>query len=162
MGISNKKHHSKLTKALDVLLKCNSAIASKSSFFNNFVIAVDGHAQTVFFIKERENGALEQSVIDLRVFNKCKMDQQVNNITNKPGLMDTIQKLDLLLINTSTGATQRLELFNDNDSLQLSGELAIAQEWQIFLQSLLDKEVVLEAPPVVITRGLDLSRIALF
>lgn len=159
MAGSEGKHKSFLSKGLKILLNINNATASKTSVHTNFALAVDNQQQKLYYF-EQSKTEHEEQVIDLKLYDTVRVDQEVKHLKNKEKHIDNIEAIYLVLSNSKTKTSQRVKLYHEDDSLQLSGEIAIAQEWKDYLQPIVAQHMVPIIEPVTSRKSLDFSRIA--
>ena len=104
-----------------------------------FAIGLDKAQQRVFFYQQTKEKSNQQS-IDLRSVQACKMVSTNRKVKNNGTDQNVIEKLELVFTPRKEGqAPIRLKCFNKQQSLQLYGELQLAQQWASIITQQLSK-----------------------
>ncbi|WP_194852303.1 hypothetical protein [Nonlabens antarcticus] len=160
MLTGSSKRKSQLIKGLETLASQKNGTLSKKEIFLNFALGLDENAQQIYFFRKTDASEVAKTV-DLHTVKSCSISKQSTMVKMEKGMNESIEKVSLLFEFKNNESPERFVLFNEEESLQLNGEIGIAQEWKTFVTSLLldeKKEApVLRARP---NKTLDLSKIA--
>lgn len=124
MANGAKKQKQLLSNSLQQLANANSCVLTKHNIYNSMAIGIDENKGLVFFYKKL-NDKEESKIIDLSQTHKCIVVKKTKRI-NKSEIIDSIS----LLFHQNDGNDLQFEFYNDDESLQLNGELAAAESWK--------------------------------
>jgi hypothetical protein len=159
MMTSSQKHKNQLKNGLKQLAATQNASLNISTVYLNFAIGIDETARQIYFFKKTDSSEICK-VIDLNQVSTCGISNQSKSIKIEKRTQEIIEKVALVFEFKDATAPEYFELFDDNESLQLNGELAIAQEWKTTVSTLLANETAVIPLPERRSKILDLSRIA--
>ena len=153
---SENKSKTSLRKGLNLFIEEHHATASKTTTHTNFMLAVDVKQNRLYFFKR--NGLSSQGkIIDLKNYDSCTIEKVMSSGSNDKN----IEKVSLLFHSRNSNKTDFLELYNEEHTLQLSGEINIAQDWCDYLFR--NQVMLAGASPMITTdKLLDFSRISMF
>jgi hypothetical protein len=119
----------KMIQALNHLALQNNAIITQSDYAGKFVIGLDEHTNNVFFLKVNPNGNVVQSV-DLADVKTCRVNTISRTVKENKSTQRITEKLELVFIPIQPdGKTCQMEIYNEEESLQLTGELQLVEKW---------------------------------
>ncbi|MDD2563221.1 MAG: hypothetical protein PHU27_03270 [Salinivirgaceae bacterium] len=129
MGRSRKKRKKETLQSLSKIANQHNCNISKHEIHPNFIIGMDESKKFVFFVKKTDDKVTEQ-YINLAEIQSCKVKTTGRTIEHNNGTQNLINKLELSFIALDKNKKETtLELFNADTTIQLSGELQIAEQW---------------------------------
>jgi len=129
MYYNRVKREKKIIQALQKSAQLNNCTISQHEFCGDFLIAMDESKGFVFFYKERKEASAIQSV-DLAEVQSCKVVKQSRGANNSAANPAVVERLSLDFVSGAKGNVEtRFELYNEEDYLQLRGELQLAEKW---------------------------------
>ena len=129
MYIKRKRREGQMLQILSGIAGRNGSHVAMHEVFGDFIIGMDESHSHVFFYKKNQGNPLEQS-INLSAIQQCKVVNSTVNIQGKNGKYQVTDRLALTFIPKDKSlAASRLEFFNAEDSMQLNGELQVAEKW---------------------------------
>ncbi len=159
MAINSRIKKTKIKKQLHNLLVENGLIANQLEYHPNFALAVDQNKKALVYTRLC-NEIQHSSIIDLSIYQSCSILKESQHSKNGTAYLEDIDKVALEFKSRNTPANERIVLFDSQESLQLTGELAIAAHWKPIIDLLLDNATVMEIPSIPNRKVLDFSRIA--
>lgn len=102
---------------------------SRYEFCGDFGIGMDELKNFVFFYRQTKDKSTEKTV-DLSMIQNCKLINAGRTLKSKNGNQTVIDRLDLLFIPVIRQKPEiLLELYNSDDSTELTGELQFGEKW---------------------------------
>lgn len=124
-----KKKGSKMLNHLKESAAQHGCSISQHEFCGNFILGTDEKKHFVFFFKQNNEETISK-LVDLSEIQSCQVIKKSRNVKNDRGSFTVIERIDLAFFpeNKSKSDT-RLELYEEEDNLQLSDELELAERW---------------------------------
>ena len=99
-------------------------------FCGNYLIGIDSNKKVVFFNKELKEQP-EENTIELSLYKKCYINTQYINLKTKDHSFKEIETLSLAFIPIVKNKPEvKLEFYNTDINMMLSGELASIKKWE--------------------------------
>jgi hypothetical protein len=133
---STKKKEKQLKNALKAGIAQNNGTLTECSINNNFALGLDSKSKQIYYYKKTPELEFLQK-IDLTTVKTCEITKDTKLIRNGKSNYEEIHKVALLFTSTKGKVAEQFELFNYDDSSQLSGELALAEAWKKKVNDLL-------------------------
>ena len=133
MSQGNRKTKKQKLAALEHIAHEQNCSISQHDVCGDFVIGFDDRKKHVFFYKEY-NDKKEETFVDLAHVKDCKIIKEDKRINNKSGAYSIIDKLNLSF-KTTNNKEIRMEFYNSDVNLQLSGELQMIEKWKELIKS---------------------------
>ncbi|PQJ32947.1 hypothetical protein BST92_13885 [Nonlabens arenilitoris] len=119
---------------------------------NQFAIGIDSNQGQICFLFKNDECELFKKV-KLNDISSCEVLKESKQITNGKSSYELIQRVKLIFYNSYHIAIDHFELYNDENSLQVDGEIALAYSWQQKIEHILTErkanntrtEVVIES-----------------
>lgn len=144
LGIFQQKRKKKLLDLISQLAAAQQCKLTKKDFCGELVIGIDAEKMHLFFVKRlglKNNQELTYS-LNLHPLCYCKVMKQISHKENLKGKQEVIEQLELVFFDgIATSPSARIEFFNKENSLQLSGEYALAEKWETELNTLLSQRI---------------------
>ncbi|GAF03926.1 hypothetical protein [Saccharicrinis fermentans] len=139
--VKESKKKKKVKEDLNGLAKDHGCTITYYDFWNHAKLGFDNKAGVLFFVRtihEQEHS----SVIKLSEISKCEMMRSVRSLSAGKNSPDVIDKIGLIFIaNDKKKSDVTLEFYNTQyDSLNLNGELQLAEKWLALSQEFLQKD----------------------
>jgi hypothetical protein len=134
---STKKKEKQLKKTLEARVAENNGALSECSINNNFAIGLDSKSKQIYYYKKTPEAEFFQN-IDLNTVKTCEITKETKGRRNGKSNYDEIQKVALMFTSKNGKLAEQFELFNYDDSSQLSGELVLADAWKKKVNDLLN------------------------
>ncbi len=128
MQIGTKKRNKQLLNKLEAMASQNKGKITDYDTHKTFAIGFDHLANHVYFYKNTPDAEITQD-IDLKKIRNCEIVRQTTRARNGKQTNEVLEKLLLAFKPYNGGATQHIELYDAEESFQLSGELDIATKW---------------------------------
>ena len=158
---STKSQSSKLIKGLRDLASQNNGTLSKTNTYGKFALSLDQATNTIYFF--RKTSETESSnIINLNDVVSCAISKQTRRVKTEKEFHDAVSVVALVFQMKNKQTIQQLELYDENESFQLNGELAIADEWKKLIDAQLAKQPLATIPNNTKKSVFDLSRAAAF
>lgn len=127
-----KKHEKEMVAELSELAEKNKAKISNFEVLKDIAIGIDEVQHKLFFIHKNEHLETKE-MVDLRILKHCQLEKETVLIKDAAGDRSILEKVNLFFKSSDHKIPSiRLELFNANfDSPTLSGELQLAEKWEI-------------------------------
>lgn len=124
-----KKKGSKMLNHLKESAAQYGCSISQHEFCGNFIVGIDDKKHFVFFFKQKNEETFSKFV-DLSDIQSCQVIKKSRNVKNDRGSFTVIERIDLAFspLNKSKSDT-RFELYEEEDNMQLSDELELAERW---------------------------------
>jgi hypothetical protein len=156
---SSQKHKNQLKNGLKHLAAAHNASLSRLTLYLSFAIGIEEITRQIYFFKKTGSSKVCKTV-DLNLGSTCSISNQSKSIRIEKRSQEIIEKVALVFEFKNNAPPERFELFDDTENLQLYVELAIAQEWENTVSTLLTNEIAAIVIPEHRSRILDLSKIA--
>lgn len=137
-----KKQTRTLFNGLNTLVRAKGGIMSQHIEQNNFALGIDGINKKLFFFKKMEDREVSK-IIDLTTGTSCEVVKKSRCIKDKKRSHEVIELIALSFSNAFIN--EEIELYNENDSLQVKGELAIAEEWKKIINNTISHKEIIAA-----------------
>jgi len=137
MHYNKTKKRNKTLQSLDQMAKQHNGTISAYEFCSDFVIGIDETNGYVFFLKQKNEGTVTQ-VVDLIEIQACRADKGSRSIKSKEDYQVLTKRVELCFIPLEKGKPEtRFELYDDEVSIMLSGELQLVDAWSKRINDLL-------------------------
>lgn len=131
-----KKKEKQFKNALKASISENNGTLTECSINNNFALGLDSNSMQIYYYKKTPELEFLQK-IDLTTIKTCEITKDTKRIRNGKSNYEEIHKIALLFTSKRGKVAEQFELFNYDDSSQLSGELALADTWKKKVNDLL-------------------------
>jgi len=126
MGSNKKKRKAQLLKSLSEIAAGHDCKITRHEFFDQFIIGLDDAGSYAFFLKKSKDDEVSEYV-DLSVVQKCKV---VNSSRVAGGNVIITDKVELSFLSVDKkNPDKKFELYTSEESMQLTGELQLAEKW---------------------------------
>ncbi len=134
------RREKKILKELTGLATRNHCRITRHEFGRGFVIGVDEESQYTFFIKKHKEEMKEQYV-DLKEVKACRLIEQYHTLKQAGNTINTIERLALGFTKTDPNQHEVVfEFYNEEEKMQLSGELQLLEKWNKIVNGILKKK----------------------
>ncbi len=125
-----RKRTKKLLNTLDELANKEQSKIGLHEVCGDMAIGFNEEQDKIFFIKNINENPVE-SVVDLKKVQQCKFVNTPKAIHGDHGNFNVIDKLLIRFSNkTKESADASFLIYDSEESLQLSGELQLAEKWE--------------------------------
>ncbi|MDD3875795.1 MAG: hypothetical protein PHT69_04185 [Bacteroidales bacterium] len=122
----NKK---RILKSLKNIARQHNCQIGQHELFGNFIIGLDENKNAVLFYKMTKNNTVEQH-IELEKIQSCKVINTNKTNKSKTGHSQVFEKYELSFIPIDKSKAEiTLEFYDEEESLQPSGEVQIMEKW---------------------------------
>ncbi|MFT5437548.1 MAG: hypothetical protein ACI840_002202 [Ulvibacter sp.] len=146
---STKKKEKQIKNALKAGVAKNNGTLTDCSININFALGLDSKAKQIYYYKKTPEVEFLQK-INLNTVKTCEITKDTKRIRNGKSNYEKICRVALLFTSKKGQVIEQFELFNYDDSSQLSGELALADTWKKkvidLLATNLEEHKIQEAP----------------
>lgn len=119
----------KLLKSLNDFADEHGCNISQYEFCRDFVLGMDEANNVVFFLMQKKDGAVFQSV-NLSEIKICVLDRKIRKLKNYLGNLNFTEHLELNFIPSSKDKEEKIfVLFDSTSHMFLRGELKIGEKW---------------------------------
>jgi hypothetical protein len=130
LGGGGKKRKKQLLQALSNIAEKQNSKITQHDICGEFAIGLDETTNILFFYKKVKEKETAQYVL-LSNIQSCKAVTTNRTSKDKGVSHSAVAKFELVLTPVDKNNTDiRLELYNAEDSMQLSGELKMMQKWE--------------------------------
>jgi hypothetical protein len=126
---STKKKEKQIKNALKAGVAKNNGTLTDCSININFALGLDSKAKQIYYYKKTPEVEFLQK-INLNTVKTCEITKDTKRIRNGKSNYEKICRVALLFTSKKGQVIEQFELFNYDDSSQLSGELALADTWK--------------------------------
>ena len=130
MGRKKRKHENELKQAFSGLVMKENCTPGESEILGDYIIGADQLFRFFFFYKKAETGE-NACRVKLSEIRSCKMSSVGHTVGDKGNSILVTDKLNLVFnpIDKNQPSVV-LELFNSDESMQLNGEIQLAEKWE--------------------------------
>lgn len=108
-------------------------------FCRDFIIATDQKTSVFFCSEDKKNKTVQ--TIDLSTIRSCEIEKKTSSMNSGNITYVIVEKLDLLFLPAEkTKQTLRIELYDREIQVMLSGELQLADRWLKQINKLLNEK----------------------
>jgi hypothetical protein len=130
----------KVLQSLTEVAKQHNCSINKHEFCGDFVLGIDESRRWVFFLKQKEGGAIMQH-IDLSEIGSSKVIRKLHSNKNGHSSTGSIERIDLgFITNSKIKSEKRFELYDDEVNMHLTGELQFAEKWSGMINELIRRQ----------------------
>lgn len=106
---------------------------------NNFAIGIDEHAKQVYFYK---NSGSNEEFKTINVYNNliCSINTSIESVRSHNKKEEHVLSVSLCFSNAKSSNIESFELFNCDESFQLTGEIDVARVWKKKIDDLIIKQ----------------------
>ncbi len=134
-----KKNEKKGFKKLKEIALKNKDEISDYDIQGNFAIGWNSKSKHLFYYRNT-NGAEFFEDIDLKNMKDCTITKQSKRSKSSKNTFEVLDKMALSFTPSTHSAAKQIELYDADESYQLTGELEIAEKWQqIICKAIEDK-----------------------
>ena len=139
MHYNRVKKENKTLQTLKELAKQHNCEISQHEFCGDFVLGIDKIRNFVFFLKQKDDGAMAQFV-DLAEVQMCQTLKKIRTIQAEYETVTVIERIELSFFpNQKNQSETKLELYDDHITIRQSGELQFADQWSKEINECLKK-----------------------
>lgn len=149
IGINTTSQSKTLLKGLKSLSDQDNGTISKHMEHTTFILGLDEIKKTLYFFKKAE-GVETAKKIDLAQVRICEVTKTKTCIKREKGFEEIVAKISLRFIKNLSDDIEFIDLYNEDDSLPLNGELEIAENWKAITNRIIfNKESLIQKPASV-------------
>jgi len=126
----------KIMRSLQESMRHLNVTMGEHEFCGDFLLGMDKNKKYILFYKNVLNSDPIVKIVDLSTIFSCKVLKETKTIKTTRESMEYIERVDLSFISRDKKET-RLELFSEERSTQLNGELQCAEKWEQVLTELI-------------------------
>jgi len=135
MGRNKMRREKKMLQSLSDLAKSQNCTISSYEFCGDFVIGIDEDKKVSFFYKNAK-GKETLDFVNLSDIHTCKSNKVAKTTKDSNGNTDVHDVVELCFVsNNKANQDHRFILFNEEDSIRLSGELQVADKWSALINN---------------------------
>jgi hypothetical protein len=135
-GMSRKNKEKKVVQALKDFASQHKSTITTHDVSGELIIGLDETTKTLFMSKHFE-GQVTNKVLQLSDVTGCAVEKHYKNYGNQ----QVVDQLSIRFITKKGNASEVYwELFNSNETYQLSGELQLADDWVSKIKSQLQPQ----------------------
>jgi hypothetical protein len=136
ISINTKKQSKTLLNGLKTLCSQNNGVLSEHIEHNNFALGADENKKAIYFYKKTEDAIIAKT-IHLKAVDHCEILKTTTRVKKEKGFEELTQKVTISFIPIKGESTEFIDLYDDNDSLLVNGEVAIAEDWKRIVNQLI-------------------------
>jgi hypothetical protein len=125
---------------------------SEHTEVRNFAVGLDTNNRAFYFFKKTEEAEINQ-VVGLASVATCELEKRTKRIRADKHSYEIIESVALVFTNKQGHLIEKIEFYNDTDSIQLNGELVAAETY-------INKINALRSQPTVISEAKKAPQIA--
>lgn len=133
LGIKKKEKQGYI-KLKEIATKNHHQI-SDYDIHGNFAIGWDANTKYLYYYKKSTLTELFDD-FDLNTIKDCKIVKQTRNVKNGKG---SYEVLDKMMISFTPSTIKQIDLYDGEESFQLTGELEIAEKWNKIIRNAIHK-----------------------
>jgi hypothetical protein len=139
MGQKGKKNEKKMLQSLRSIAAQNNAQITNYDFAGKFIIGLDEHSNNLFYLKKNQEKEWIQQVY-LKDIKTCKVVNLSRTIKANKSTERVIERLELNFIPIlQEDKNVVLEFYNEEESMQLTGELQLVEKWEKLINEQIKK-----------------------
>jgi len=139
---STKKQSKTLYNGLKASVSKENGVLSHHVEQKNFALGIDSTNNKFFFYKRTGDQEVSKT-IDRTTVKTCEIVKTTRRVKDKKSSREVIELIALSFNNSVK--SEHIELYNENESFMVQGELEIAEEWKKIINSTIaNKEVPVE------------------
>ncbi|MEO9952193.1 MAG: hypothetical protein ABJF08_00320 [Nonlabens sp.] len=123
-----KQKEKHLKKTLQQHILKNRATLVDYVIHNDFALGLDSLNKIYRYQKTNDKELLQE--IDLNYIKSCEVKKDTNRIKNDSSSYEVVQRIALVFTTKNGSKVEQFELYNENKSSQLNGEIALAATWK--------------------------------
>ncbi|GEQ85808.1 hypothetical protein ULMS_13160 [Patiriisocius marinistellae] len=135
---NTKKREKQLKAALIAKISKNNGALLEFEINNNAIIGLDNKNQLYYYSNTQEQEHLQS--INLNDVKSCKVVKDTKRVKSGKSEYELAQRIALIFSFQRDGITEKFEIYNNDDSSQLDGEIALAEKWEQKVTALLSKK----------------------
>lgn len=128
MQIGTNKKSKQLLHTLEAMASQHKGRITDHDTHKNFAIGFDQMANHIYFYKKTPEREMVQD-IDLNKIRTCEIVRQTTKARKEKQTYEVLEKLQLAFVPMDGKTVEHIELYDAQESFQLSGELDIATKW---------------------------------
>lgn len=134
MYLAKVNKQNKILRSLQDSVRHLNVTIGEHEFCGDFLLGLDNNKKYILFYKNVMNSDAIIKIVDLSTLFSCKVLKETKTIKTARETMEYIEKIELSFMSRDKKET-KLELFSEERSTQLNGELQCAEKWeQIFTE----------------------------
>ncbi|MFC7356739.1 hypothetical protein ACFQO1_03495 [Jejudonia soesokkakensis] len=146
IGFNTTSQSKTLLKGLRSLIEQDKGSMSKHIEHTTFILGLDEIKKTLYFFKKAE-GVETSKKIDLTQVRICEVAKTTTRVKKEKGFEDIVDTISLRFTKIQSDEIELIDLYNEDDSLPVNGELDIAENWKTIVnQLILNKESIIQTP----------------
>ncbi len=134
--LSTKKQTRTLYKGLTTAVSQNNGVLSEHKEERNFALGLDAQNKFIYYYKNIKGEEITQFV-DLLNVTSCEVEKRTKRVKSDKGNYEIVESVALLFYKAQGHLLDKIELYNDEDSMQLNGELVVAEDYKRKVMALL-------------------------
>ncbi|EDM43773.1 hypothetical protein SCB49_09285 [unidentified eubacterium SCB49] len=116
----------------------NNSVITEHTEERNFAIGLDAQNNIFYFFKTFNNKETTQ-VAELSKMKSCNLVKKTKQIKTDKGSYEIVESIALRFMPIKGSYVLTIELYNDNENLQLNGELVVAETYVKKIKEILKK-----------------------
>ncbi len=132
---TTKKREKHLKETLQQHIAKNRATLVDYAVHNDFALGLDSLNKIYCYHKTKDKELFQQ--IDLNDIKSCEVKKNTNRIKNDSSSYEVVQRVALVFTPRQGSKIEEFELYNEDISSQLNGEIALATTWKKKVSNLL-------------------------
>ena len=138
--LSTKKQTRTLYSGLATAVSQNKGVLSEHKEERNFAIGLDAQNKFIYYFKKSKGEEITQ-FIDLSKITSCEVEKKTKRVKSDKGNYEIVENVALLFNKAHGQLLDKIEIYNDDDNIQLNGELVVANSYKEKVMSLLSNPI---------------------
>lgn len=128
IGNGTKKREKQLTDTLKDQVFKNRSTLTDYVIHNNYALGIDSLNHLYYYHKTNEKEQLQE--VKINEIKSCEVKKDTTRVKNEKSSYELVQRVALVFTSINGSKIEPIELYNEDESTQLNGEIALANTWK--------------------------------